>query len=236
MKYILMSIFIFLLASCAGTQSKNDKDWFSNLGNITAQDRYFAFAYKSTDKLCTAFNDTNTSQESKELIGDFLRERRGANECNVQGVTVKIPPTRAERSMNNAQSASEAIEVSRDDFKKTTTYIGPILPRSFVRFPEGSRSSVPECKLFAIKADAGQVYYTAIVRDPKQYNKTAFDSDGKNLKVNFIDRDTVAIDFPSEYFKAHSEKSIRIKLYGDSSTAEFEIQQGYINAMLSITK
>jgi hypothetical protein len=153
--------------------------------------------------------------------------------------------TRPTINLNDPQAMRGAIEIKRDEFKKITNFTGPNATAGY-----GDLAII-----HAWKYDTtGDMDYQIYIRDLYDQGTwrnyfTAFDSNGKQLKIRQISRDVlscsrsycsfwehIGIDVTREYLEQHRNSGIRLKLSGQVGEEIFYFPGAYIEAILSVAK
>mgnify|MGYP003594130486 FL=1 len=147
-------------------------------------------------------------------------------------------------NVSDPQVVSSAISVQRDDFKKTTNYIGP----------NASPNTLDQVFLRAWKADAtGSISYQIYVMDyydgDWRFYNSAYDSNGNSLDTTLISRDVgscsrygcwheehLGLNVSRAYLEKNQDSGIRFKVSGKAGEKVFFIPAGYIKAFLSAAK
>ncbi|MDP1637909.1 MAG: hypothetical protein Q8K74_13390 [Candidatus Nitrotoga sp.] len=154
------------------------------------------------------------------------------------------PPPAPLVDLKNVQDVKKSVTVKRDDFKKTTTYVGPEINRggtsTFLRSWKNDKDAYPSY----------QIYVTTVYDDDWRFYDTAYDSNGNRLDVLVIDREVlkggcskygcvhtedVAFTVSKEYLEKNIQSGITFKLNGRTANAEIIqfIPGAYIEGFLS---
>lgn len=147
-------------------------------------------------------------------------------------------------NFDDAAAVTQAVDVKRDDFKKSTTYRGPYI--------QGKQSDT--VYLRATKFDINnsvlyQIYAVDFYYGDWRFLDNTYDVDGNALKTLVIDRkvhscaggsclkgEHVGVEVTRDYLEKNIAQGIRIKISGKGGEEIFSIPGPYVKGFLEAMK
>lgn len=147
-------------------------------------------------------------------------------------------------NFDDAAAVTQAVDVKRDDFKKTTTYRGPYI--------QGKDSDTVYLRATKIDLDRSvvyQIYAVDFYYGDWRFLKDTYDINGNPLKSQVIDRkvhscaggsclkgEHIGVEVSRDYLEKSIAQGIRIKISGKGGEEIFAIPGPYVKGFLEAMK